>query len=253
MKSLIIGNWKCNPTNLKKAKKLFEGIRNGLKKKLRKTEVVVCPPFVYLPKIRSSSKIKLGAQDCFWEEKGSFTGEVSPSMLKDIGVNYVILGHSERRKYFGETDQTVNKKIKKSLKTGINPMLCVGETKKERKEGKKGRVIEGQIKEGLNKVSAKDVKKIIIAYEPRWAIGSGKNCSVDETMSSILIVKKTISNIYSRSAADKVRVLYGGSVTSDNALRYITEAQANGLLIGGASLKREEFLNIINLIEKRKK
>lgn len=246
MKSLIIANWKCNPVTLVEAGNLFNTIRRGIKG-IKKAEVVVCPPFIFLESlVRLSSKtISLGAQDCFWENKGAFTGEVSPAMIKKIGVNYVILGHSERRKYFSETDEVVNKKIKKSLKEKLKPILCIGETIEEKKQGDKIKVIREELKRGLKGISQKEIKNIIIAYEPIWAIGTGENCSIEETMSSVLLIRKMISKIYSRQIAAKTRILYGGSVTSRNAGDYIKTIGVNGLLVGGASLKPNEFLNIV--------
>ncbi len=244
MKNLIAANWKMNPVSHKEAKALFEGIKRGAKNV--KAEVVVCPPFVFLPLLKG---LTLGAQDVFFEEKGAFTGEVSGAMLKDLGVEYVIIGHSERRKYFGETDEIVNKKIKKALGAGLKIIFCIGETAKERDIGKKTEVLERQIKEGLKGILRDALKKIAIAYEPVWAIGTGNNCSADETMSSVLFIRKSVSQIYNREIADNIRILYGGSVKSDNSGSYIKNAGANGLLVGGASLNAEEFIKIIKSAE----
>jgi len=246
MKPLIVANWKCNPVTLNQAKNLLSAVKRGLKN-IRKAEVVVCPPFVFLAALArlSPKAIRLGGQDCFWENEGPFTGEISPAMIKKLGADYVILGHSERRKYFNETSETINKKIKKSLKEKLKPILCVGETLEEKEQGNKMKIIREELKDGLKGVSRKEIKNIVIAYEPIWAIGTGENCSIDETMSSILLIRKIISKVYSRTVAEKMRILYGGSVTSENSESYIKAGGADGLLIGGASLRATEFIKII--------
>ncbi len=237
-----------NPQTLKEAKELFGLVKRGTKN-IKNIEVVICPPFIYIPELKiKNSNIKIGAQDCFWEEKGAFTGDISPVMLKNLNCEYIIIGHSERRRYFQETDEIINKKIKKVLSFSLKPVLCVGETEAERAEGKKEEVLLRQIKRGLKDVSRKEAKYITIAYEPVWAIGTGNNCSVNETMSSIISIRKVIFQLYNRETADSLRILYGGSVTGENTADYIKEAGANGLLVGGASLKAEEFIKIIKSI-----
>ncbi|MDO8486074.1 MAG: triose-phosphate isomerase [Candidatus Staskawiczbacteria bacterium] len=243
MKNLIVANWKCNPTTLKEARALFEAVKKGTKN--IKSEIVICPPFVYLPLF---SGLTLGAQNCFSEEKGAFTGEISALQLSDLKIEYVIIGHSERRRYFSETDNDINKKIKKSLLAKLKVILCVGETEEEWKKGEKPEILEKQITENLKGISGKEIKNIVIAYEPVWAIGTGKNCTVDETMSSVLFIRKIILKLYNREIADNIRIIYGGSVKSDNAAPYIKNARANGLLVGGASLNAEEFTKIIKII-----
>ncbi len=236
MKPLIIANWKCNPESLKKAEKLFDLIKKGVKDK---SNVIICPPFVYLSSFKGKG-LTVGAQDCFWKKSGSFTGEISPTMIKKMGIDYVILGHSERRKYFKESNETINRKIKLALKEKLKVIFCVGEKEEKKK------VIEEQVKEGLKGVSQGDMKNLLIAYEPVWAIGTGRACSVEETMSSVLLIRKIVSGIYSRKLADNLKVLYGGSVNRQNAGEY-KKAGVNGLLIGGASLKAGEFIKIANL------
>lgn len=204
MKPLIVANWKCNPKTEKGAKLLFNSVK--------KTGAVICPPFVYLPLLKAK-----GAQDVFWEEKGAYTGEVSVAMLRDLGCKYVIVGHSERRKYFNETDKIINKKLKAVLKAGLTPILCISKTK--------------EIPSGFNKG--------IIAYEPLWAIGTGKACSIKQAEKMRLSIRKIIG--------DKIRVLYGGSVNSKNAAGYIKQAGFDGLLVGGASLDAKEFVKIAKL------
>ncbi len=248
MKNLIVANWKMNPSSPKEAKVLFEAIKKGTKN--IKSEIVICPPFVYLPAVAQSvGGLVIGAQNVYFEEKGAFTGEISALMLKNIGVEYVILGHSERRKYFNETDVQINKKIKKALSVKLKVILCVGENKEEWTSGKKSEVLENQITQDLKGVTGKEIKDIVIAYEPVWAIGTGNNCSVDETMSSVLFIRKIVLKLYNRGIADNVKILYGGSVKSDNATPYIENAGANGLLVGGASLNAEEFVKIVKSVE----
>ena len=241
MKPLIIANWKMNPTSQKEAETLFEAIKKGVKS-VKNTEVVICPPFIYLTVL---SGLALGAQDVFYKEKGAFTGEVSVSMLKDLGVEYMIVGHSERRKYFNETNEIINKKIKESLVSKLKVILCVGETEDQKET--KSQVLESQITKALEGVSNVNgqLSNVAIAYEPVWAIGTGNNCSVDEAQKSILFIRKIIANLYKREIADHLRILYGGSVKAENSGAYIKEGNANGLLVGGASLIAKEFIAIV--------
>lgn len=237
MKNLIAANWKMNPNSQKEAKEIFDAIREGVRG--MDSEVVVCPPAVYLYASGfGEGVVAMGAQNIYFEAKGAFTGEISAEMLKDLGVEYVIIGHSERRKYFGETDEFVNKKIKKAAEAGLKVIFCIGETAEERDAGKKNEILERQIKQGLEGVS--DLKDINIAYEPVWAIGTGNNCGVEETKESIEFIRK-ISGVE--------RILYGGSVKSENSGAYIKDAGANGLLVGGASLNAEEFIKITKSAE----
>jgi len=234
MKKLIVANWKLNPTTKKQAEEIFSDIEKGIDN--TGVEVVICPPFIYLSSLKG---LVLGAQNVYFEENGAFTGEVSPEMLRDLGVEYVIIGHSERRKYFGETDETVNKKIKKSLRAGLKVIFCIGETAEERDAGKKNEVLERQIKKGLDDID--NLENINIAYEPIWAIGTGNNCSVEETKESVDFIRGFVK--------PETRILYGGSVKSSNSADYMEKAGANGLLVGGASLDPEEFVRIIQSAE----
>ncbi|PIY90762.1 MAG: triose-phosphate isomerase [Candidatus Nealsonbacteria bacterium CG_4_10_14_0_8_um_filter_35_10] len=179
--------------------------------------------------------IKLGAQDCFWEKKGAYTGEISPTMLKDLGCQYVLLGHSERKR-LGETDEIINKKLKAALSAKLNPIFCLGETEKERDEGEIQNILKSQLEKGLNKISKKEIKNIVIAYEPVWAIGTGNPCHPSEAKKVLLFLRKFFK---------KNLILYGGSVNSKNATPYIKEAKFQGLLIGGASLNAKEFIKIV--------
>ena len=228
-KVFIIGNWKMNPLKFKKAKNLFNSIKRGLLNvKKKKVEVVLCPPFVYLQSVKSKSlPFKLGAQNCFFEEKGAFTGEISPLMLKSLGCKYVIVGHSERRKYFKETDTIINKKLKMVLKSGLIPILCIDKI--------------SQIKKGMKEIIGKEIKKIIVAYEPIWAIGTGKACGYKEGKEFNILMKKVLGRNHP--------TLYGGSVNSKNAEYYIKEAGFQGLLVGGASLKPKEFVRLVKNVD----
>ena len=248
IKLLIVANWKCNPATLKEAEQLFilvqEGIRN-----IKKVEVVICPPFIYLPAVASGGGgLSIGAQNCFWEEKGAFTGEISASMLKGLGIEYVIVGHSERRKYFKETDEEINKKTKAVLKAGLKAILCIGESAEERKNGRKNEVLKFQLEKDLNGTSLQEIENVVIAYEPVWAVGTGDNCSVEETKDSIIFIRQIISELYNKEISEKMRIIYGGSVNSQNSAGYVKKAGANGLLPGGASLKADEFINIVKSV-----
>ena len=222
MKYLVVANWKMNPQTLVKAKKLFSIVKKGIGA-VKGVEVVVCPPFVYLSKL---SGLTLGAQNCFWEDEGAFTGEISPFMLKDIGCKYVIIGHSERRRYFKETCAMVNKKLKAALTNNLKPILCVDSI--------------NQVKRGLKGISKKEIKKIVIAYEPIFAIGTGKACSISKAKKMNFSIRKILE--------EEAAILYGGSVNSKNAKDFIEKAQFQGLLIGGASLNPKEFVKIIKKV-----
>ena len=223
MKPLIVANWKMNPQNLQGAKLLFDSVANGIKN-LKNVEIVICPPFLYILNLKSQIlNLKLGAQDCFWEEKGAFTGEVSPKMLKDLGrCDYVILGHSERRKYLKETDEMINKKIKAALKSDLTPILCIENI--------------SQLKKRTKDLLRKEQKKLIIAYEPVFAIGTGKPCTPEKAKEMKTAIKKIIDK--------DIPIIYGGSVNSQNVTDYIKMAGFQGLLVGGASLDSEEFIKL---------
>lgn len=263
LKPLVVANWKCNPPSQKEARHLFEVVRKGIKTgtvpakrgQSPSIEVVICPPFVWLKEskiweIRSqkgskSPKFWLGAQDCFWEQSGAYTGEISPAMLKDLGCQYVIVGHSERRKYFQETDEMINQKIKAALKAGLKPILCVGE---ETRDNSDYLIIEQQLEKALFGVSAGRIKDLVIAYEPVWAIGTGQPCLPDEAMKTALFIRKILTKLYARKIAEQVRILYGGSVTAKNAADYVKGAGMDGLLVGGASLNGTEFIEIVKMV-----
>jgi len=257
MKSLIIiGNWKTNPQTLAEAKRLFNFIKNGVKN-FKDVKTVICPPFIYLPIFRGSTSenINIGAQDCFWQEKGaypvpekgrdkvltqrgSYTGEISPKMLKNLGCKYVILGHSERRMILGEKDEMINKKVKAALKNNLKVILCVGDRSRKSKEDIKEVYL--QLKNCLKGLKKSDFKNLIITYEPVWAVGTGKNCDYKEAREAKEFIKKQIPKV--------APILYGGSVSSKNAADYIKKAGFQGLLIGSASLNPKEFVRIIKSV-----
>jgi len=260
MRSLIIANWKMNPQSLKGAKLLLNSVKRGIRN-VKKVEVVICPPFPYLssfkfprstpssrrkgPGGRQVSSFKIGAQNCFWEKKGAFSGEISPSMLKNLGCKYVIIGHSERRRYLAETDEMINKKIRAALRAKLSPIFCIGENREQRDRGKTFDFLKSQILKGLEKIPKKEIKNIIFAYEPIWAVGTGKPCDFTETQIMGLFIRKTIGKLYTSRLSHKIRILYGGSVNSQNASDYIKEAKMDGLLIGAASLDAKEFVKLI--------
>lgn len=241
MKNLIVANWKMNPQTYKEAEDLINNIL-PVAENLKNSEVTLCLPFTWLTDFSHKNKsiVSFGAQNMFYEDKGAFTGEISPQMLKSSNVEYVIIGHSERRKYFSETDEIINKKIKKALETGLKIIFCIGETAEERDAGKKNEVLERQLKIGLDGIL--NLENINVAYEPVWAIGTGNNCGIDETKESFDFIRKFLP--------ENTRALYGGSIKSENSGAYIKEARANGLLVGGASLNPEEFIKIIKSAEK---
>lgn len=237
MKPLIIANWKCNPKSLKEARELLDKIIEGIKDE----EVIVCPPSVFISSL-INNRISFGAQNCFGKE-GAFTGENSIAMLEDLGVKYVILGHSERRHIFKETNEEINAKLINVLNSKITPILCIGEKGEERGEGKTFEVLGEQLDVCLNNIS--DLENIILSYEPVWAIGTGKFAEVVDIKEIRSFIQDFLIKKFNKEVAEKIKILYGGSVDSNNVHSYITEAQMDGVLVGGASLKADEFLKII--------
>ncbi len=213
-----------------------------------KSEIVLCVPYTdlfYSLLTAQNTNIKIGAQNMHWEETGAYTGEVSGKMLEVINVEYVIIGHSERRQYFAETDETVNKKIKSAFNYNLKPIVCVGETLEQKELGKTSEIITNQTKFALEGLSNEQVKNTIIAYEPIWAIGTGKTATSEDANNSIKEIRKEIKNIYGEEVANEVAILYGGSVKASNAKELFETSDIDGALVGGASLKVEEFKNII--------
>lgn len=246
-KTIIAGNWKMNHTG-QDAKETITGLVGCVSQDV-KAEVVIAPVFPYLPmavKLTKGSPIHVAAQNMHWEESGAFTGEVSPAMLVDIGVTHVIIGHSERRTYFNETDETVNKKTKAALAHDLTPIVCCGETLEQREEGIMQPWIEGQIEKALDGIGADDLAKVVIAYEPIWAIGTGKTATAAQAQEVCSIIRKKIAALYSADVADSVSVLYGGSVKGGNVAELTGSPDIDGGLVGGASLKVDDFMAIID-------
>lgn len=246
-RKLIAGNWKMN-LNCKDSEKLAKEIVEKLDGKiLRKVDVLICPAFVSLGVVESvieNSGIKLGAQDLFYENDGAYTGEISASMLKSAGCEYVIAGHSERRKYIHETNKILNKKIRKAIEFDLTVIYCVGETLEEREDEIFQSVVEEQLREGLLDIDAGQMKKIVIAYEPVWAIGTGLNATPKQASDMHGFIGKIISKLYGSETAENLLILYGGSVNEKNAKEILSACGVDGALIGGASLKANEFAEI---------
>ncbi|HBN77578.1 MAG TPA: triose-phosphate isomerase [Planctomycetaceae bacterium] len=245
---MIAGNWKMN-TDLASGTELAKGLASHVAGKDSSVDVLVCPPYPYLQAIKEAvgdSGISVGAQNCYFEESGAFTGEVSVDMLQDIGCDWVILGHSERRHVLGECDGTINKKNKAAIAKGLGVVLCVGELLEEREADKTGEVLDTQMKGGLADVSEADLSKIIIAYEPVWAIGTGKTASPEQADEAHAHLRKWLSSNYSEAAAEAMRILYGGSVKPSNAEELLGQPNVDGALVGGASLTVENFGPIID-------
>lgn len=243
---LIVGNWKMNGT-LGEASLLARKIRRGLRG-LSRAEVVLAPPFTALTKVREAirgSRIQLAGQDLHWESRGAFTGEVSADMLRDVGCRLVIVGHSERRHLFHESDEAVAKKVGAALGAGLRPILCVGETLAERQSGKTNEIVERQLGIALKGLEKSVIRKIEFAYEPVWAIGTGHNATPDQVSQVHAWIRELLGKQFGRGEARGCRILYGGSVKAENAGELMKADGVNGLLVGGASLKAEEFLQII--------
>lgn len=244
-KPIIAGNWKLFKS-INEASTFIKEL-SPLVADLQDVELVVAPVFTAVAAAAQSAagtNIKIAAQDCFWEEEGAFTGEVSPGLLKDAGCSHLIIGHSERRQYFGETDETVNKKTKAACAAGLTVLLCVGETLAEREAGTAFSVIKKQLTGGLQGVEEKQLQQLVIAYEPVWAIGTGKTASNEQAQEIHAHIRSLISSMYSQAAADALRILYGGSVKPENIKGLMEQPDIDGALVGGASLKAESFAAI---------
>ena len=245
-RKVIAGNWKMNMLP-NEAMAFIEGLAPLVKNS--EAEVVLCVPYTdlfYSLLTAQDTNIKIGAQNMHWEESGAYTGEVSGKMLKSIGVEYVIIGHSERRQYFNETDETVNKKVKSAFANELKPIVCVGETLEQREAGKAEEIITNQTKIALDGLTEEQVENTIIAYEPIWAIGTGKTATAEDANNSIKAIRNEIAKNYGQNIADKVIIQYGGSVKASNAKELFSTSDIDGGLVGGASLKVEEFANIVN-------
>jgi triosephosphate isomerase len=247
-KPFVAGNWKLN-TDSRSSVELAKAVASGLSGRAAgKVTVAVMPPFVYLQSVvraAGSSGVAVGAQDVYFEQKGAFTGEISPAMLKDVGCTYVLCGHSERRHVIGETDELVGRKLGASISGGLLPVLCVGELLEERDAGRTEQVVARHLKTGLVGLSAEKMSAVTIAYEPVWAIGTGRTATPQQAQEVHAFIRNWLTEAYDKALAEEIRVLYGGSVKADNARELMQQPDVDGLLVGGASLKADEFVRII--------
>ena len=245
-KPIIAGNWKMHKT-------ISEAVEfvNDIKDKVNNTDVeaVICAPFTLLKDLKEATKgtnIKIGAQNMHYAEQGAFTGEISAPMLKELNIDYVVLGHSERRQYFNETNETVNKKVIKALEEGIDPILCVGETLEEREASETKNVCKEQTEKALVGVSAEDMKKVVIAYEPVWAIGTGKTATAEDANDVIAYIREVVKALYGEEISEEVRIQYGGSVKPSNVAEIMNQSDIDGALVGGASLLSSDYTELVN-------
>ena len=244
-KPIIAGNWKMHKT-IAEALEFVNEVKDRVNND--KVEAVICAPFTLLKDLKQATKgtnIKIGAQNMHFEEKGAFTGEISPLMLKELDMDYVVIGHSERRQYFNETDETVNKKVLKALEVGIDPILCVGETLEEREAGNTKDVCKVQVEKALENVSKEDLAKVVIAYEPVWAIGTGKTATSKQANDVISYIREVVANLYGE-LANEVRIQYGGSVKPSNVAEIMNQSDIDGALVGGASLEANDYVELVN-------
>ena len=242
---LVVGNWKMHGV-VSEARALATAIRDGLKRP-RGVDVAVCPPFTALgavAEVLAGSAIGWGGQNCHWEEKGAFTGEIAPSMLAELGCRYVLLGHSERRHFFRETDEEINRKVTAALRHQLVPVLCLGETEEERRQGLTFTVVEGQLRTGWAGLGAEDIARTVLAYEPVWAIGTGVTATPVQAAEVHGYLRGLVSELASKEIAQSLRILYGGSVKPDNAAELTQEPDIDGSLVGGASLQPQSFITI---------
>lgn len=245
-KPIIAGNWKMNKT-FSEAVSFVEEVKNSVPA-ASEVDAVVCSPALFLDKLVEATKgtdLKVGAQNMHFEENGAYTGEVSPVALADLGVDYVILGHSERREMFAETDETVNKKTLAAFKHNLTPIVCCGETLEERESDKTKEVVETQVKAALKGLSEEQAKQVVIAYEPIWAIGTGKSSTAEDANEVCAAIRKVVENVFSTDVAEAVRIQYGGSVKPANIKEYMAQSDIDGALVGGASLEAQSFLQLV--------
>ena len=245
-KKVIAGNWKMN-MDLHQSQKLVSEIINGLGKD-NKAEVIVCPPFTSLSEVSSLLKgtpVKLGAQNMYYEESGAFTAEISADMLKSVGCEYIILGHSERRVIFNESDELINKKMKTALAKELKPIFCIGELLEQRESGETMEVVSSQVEKGLEGITAGQMKNVIVAYEPVWAIGTGKTATPEQAQEVHAFIREFVAKKYSSSVSENLIIQYGGSVKPDNTRELLSQKDIDGALVGGACLKANSFLSII--------
>jgi triosephosphate isomerase len=250
---VIAGNWKMHKSRDEAIKFVIE-LRKQLVK-VGQVEVIICPPFTALDGVLAAcdgSQIKVGAQNMHWEDEGAYTGEVSPAMLSDLGCQYVVIGHSERRRYFGETDQTVNKKVKAALAKGLIPIMCTGESLEEREQGNTKELIGKQLSQGLAGLSGDEISGVIIAYEPIWAIGTGKTATAEQAEEVCAFIREQLAVSFSQEVAEEIIIQYGGSVKPDNMGELMAQANIDGALVGGASLEPASFAAIVKFGEGQK-
>jgi len=255
-KTIIAGNWKMYKTI-----GAAIDLANGLKRELfevdaDRIDIVLCPPFTVLTEIWEvieNSNMRLGGQDMFWKEEGAFTGEVSGTMLKDAGCQYCIIGHSERRQFFAETNETVNLKVKAALACGLSPIMCVGEMLAEREKGQTFAVLQDQVENGLTGIPASEMSALTIAYEPAWAIGTGKTATPAQAQEAQIYIRSLLAKLYDKEIADAMRIQYGGSVKPDNITELMQQPDVDGALVGGASLSVESFAAIVKKASEVKK
>ncbi|MFV5963178.1 triose-phosphate isomerase [Bacillus sp. AK25] len=245
-KPIIAGNWKMNKT-LGEAVSFVEEVKSSIPSP-DKVESIVCAPALFLEKLNRLSNgtdLKIGAQNMHFEENGAFTGEISPAALKDLGIGYSVIGHSERREFFAETDETVNKKAHAAFKYGIVPIICVGETLEEREAGKTNELVADQVKKALAGLTKQQVAESVIAYEPIWAIGTGKSSTAKDANDVCAHIRQTVASEFGQEAADSLRIQYGGSVKPANIKEYMAESDIDGALVGGASLEPQSFVQLL--------
>lgn len=245
-KPFIAGNWKMHKS-IAEGQAFVEAIKNEVAG--TEVEIALCVPFTMLSAMKAATQgtnIKIAAQNMHYEDQGAFTGEVSPQMLVELGVDHVVIGHSERREYFNETDETVNLKVKKALAVGIGPIMCFGESLDQRESGQAKDVVKAQVIKGLEGVSADELPKVVLAYEPIWAIGTGKTASDEDANDMIMFVRETLAGLYNDEVSELVRIQYGGSVKPANVEGIMGQSDIDGALVGGASLKPEDFVQLVN-------
>ncbi len=243
---IIAGNWKMHKT-IRETVILIQELAK-LTADVSTTDIVVCPPFTALFVAREAlagSRIHLGAQNMYWEDKGAFTGEIAPDMLRDAGCRYVIIGHSERRQYFGETDEAISKKARAAFANALTPIVCVGETLEQREAGQTEAVVGAQVRAGLAGLTAEQAAGLVIAYEPVWAIGTGRTASADEANAVCRFIRETAAGLFGQDSADRLRIQYGGSVKAGNIAELMAKSDIDGALVGGASLDASDFSKIV--------
>lgn len=250
-KKIIVGNWKMN-NDVAKSTNFAKELDTNINKELC-CDVAICPTYIALKDVKEilyMSNIKVGAQNVYFEDSGAYTGEISAEMLKNIGIDYCIIGHSERREYFNETDESVNKKAKKLLEKDIIPIICVGEKKEQREKGTYLSLVKNQVVQALNGISENDVIKVIIAYEPIWAIGTGLTATSEQAEEMCKYIRQLITELYNENVGKNIRILYGGSVNVKNSQELLNQPNVDGALVGGASLKLD-FIDIINSVNSK--